>query len=151
MSFVHLHNHTHYSLLDSTVRIPSLVSRVKELGMDAVAMTDHSNLFGAIEFYKQAKQEGIKPIIGCEVSHASFDPEKNSDRRFFSLVLLASTNQGYKNLLKVVSDAWMGRADETRGLPLISFECLSERRWDWGKGTLYHPGKPFSNVQFSSV
>jgi len=67
MDFTHLHIHTHYSLLDGMTKIPDLLNRVKELNMDAVAITDHGNMYGAVEFFKAAKQEGIKPIIGCEL------------------------------------------------------------------------------------
>lgn len=67
MSFTHLHLHTEYSLLDASGKIPAIVARVKELGMDACAITDHGNMFGAIDFYKECKKQGIKPILGCEV------------------------------------------------------------------------------------
>ncbi|MDD4358599.1 MAG: DNA polymerase III subunit alpha [Candidatus Pacebacteria bacterium] len=106
--FTHLHVHTHYSLLDGLTKIDELVNRVKELKMDAVAITDHGVLYGAIEFYKKAKAEGIKPIIGCEVYEAigkkeSKDPQKDKAR--YHLVLLAKNNTGYNNLVKIVTEA----------------------------------------------
>ena len=106
MSYTHLHVHTEYSLLDGAARITDLVSRAKELGMDSLAITDHGVMFGAIEFYKEAKKQGIKPIIGCEVytaarTMADKDPEK--DKHQGHLVLLAKNDQGYRNLLKIVS------------------------------------------------
>src|SRR3990167_2958088 len=93
MSFVHLHVHTQYSLLDGALRITPYLQSVARLNMSACAITDHDNLFGAIDFYSQAKEFGIKPIIGCEVSTPH------------SLVLLAMNQVGYKNLCRLVSDA----------------------------------------------
>ncbi len=107
--FVHLHVHTEYSLLDGANRIKDLVARVKELGMKAIAITDHGVMYGAIEFYKECKKQGIKPIIGCEVYIAPrtrFDKEPNIDERPGHLVLLAKDNEGYKNLTKLVSIAF---------------------------------------------
>ncbi|MDD6155338.1 MAG: DNA polymerase III subunit alpha [Eubacteriales bacterium] len=106
MAFTHLHLHTDYSLLDGACRISDVVSRAKELGMDSLAITDHGNMFGAIDFYKECKKQGIHPIIGCEVYLAARgmedkDPEK--DRRRSHLILLAKTNKGYHNLVKIVS------------------------------------------------
>lgn len=104
VNFVHLHNHTQYSLLDGLTKVPQLISRVKELGMNAVAMTDHGTLSGAVEFYKEAKAGGVKPIIGIEAyvaprRHKDKDPTK--DRSAFHLTLLAMNNQGYANLMKL--------------------------------------------------
>lgn len=102
--FVHLHNHTQYSLLDGLTKIPDLINRVKELGMDAVAMTDHGSLSGAIEFYKTAKDSGIKPIIGMEayVAPRKFtDKEAAHDKQYFHLIILAMNNKGYKNLMRL--------------------------------------------------
>ena len=107
MGFTHLHSHTEFSLLDSSNKVKEYVKRVKELGMDAAAITDHGVMYGAIDFYKAAKAEGIKPIIGCEVYVAPgsrFEREKSvSDDRYFHLVLLAENNTGYSNLCKLVS------------------------------------------------
>ncbi|AZR74615.1 DNA polymerase III subunit alpha [Anoxybacter fermentans] len=106
--FVHLHLHSEYSLLDGAVRIDKLIERVKEYGMPAVAVTDHGVMYGAIKFYRQAKAAGIKPILGCEVYVAPrtrFDKEARVDEHSFHLTLLAENNEGYKNLLKLVSKA----------------------------------------------
>ncbi|EOS21937.1 DNA polymerase III, alpha subunit [Lachnospiraceae bacterium 3-1] len=107
MSFVHLHVHTEYSLLDGSNKINEYVTRVKELGMNAAAITDHGAMYGVIDFYRAAKKEGIKPILGCEVYVAPgsrFDREKvEGEERYFHLVLLAENNQGYANLMKIVS------------------------------------------------
>ncbi len=106
MSFVHLHVHTEYSLLDGNCRIKELISAAKVLGQSAIAITDHGVMYGAVEFYKCAKQEGIKPIIGCEVYVAPrrrFDKEKFYDSEYNHLVLLCKNETGYKNLIKLVS------------------------------------------------
>lgn len=108
--FVHLHVHTEYSLLDGANRIKDLVARVKELGMNAVAITDHGVMYGAIEFYKECKKQGIKPIIGCEVYVAPrtrFEKESGTDDKLGHLILLAKNNEGYKNLVKIVSKAFV--------------------------------------------
>ncbi len=105
-SFVHLHNHTEYSLLDGAGRIKKMVTRAKELGMPAVAITDHGVMYGVIDFYKEAVKQGIKPIIGCEVYQAQrtrFDREPRRDEAPFHLVLLAETQEGYENLSRLVS------------------------------------------------
>ncbi|NLY18218.1 MAG: DNA polymerase III subunit alpha, partial [Clostridiaceae bacterium] len=104
--FVHLHVHTEYSLLDGAVRIPSLVKKVKELGMDSVAITDHGAMHGVVDFYKECLKQGVKPILGCEVYTASrtrFDKDARLDAEQGHLILLAKNNQGYKNLMKLVS------------------------------------------------
>ena len=106
MDFVHLHVHTEYSLLDGANRIKDLVKKVKDLGMKAVAITDHGVMYGAIDFYKECKKNGIKPIIGCEVyvaPRSRFDKETNLDTQYSHLILLAKNNEGYKNLIKLVS------------------------------------------------
>ena len=108
-SFVHLHLHTEYSLLDGAVRIPDLMAKAKGLGMPAVAMTDHGNLFGAIEFYQEARKKGIKPIIGCEAYLAPAGMTDKKDiagrKRNSHLTLLASSNEGYANLVKLNTTA----------------------------------------------
>src|SRR3989344_4266939 len=108
MKFTHLHTHSHYSLLDGLSKIDDLISRVKELGMDSVALTDHGNLYGAIEFYKKAKAAEIKPIIGCELyvsKRSHLDKTPNVDDERYHLVVLAKNQAGYKNLVKLVSKA----------------------------------------------
>lgn len=104
---MHLHNHTAYSLLDGATKIDTLVKRAKELGMPAVAITDHGVMYGAVDFYKACKKEGIKPIIGCEVyvaPHSRFDKRPNIDDSPYHLVLLVKNEVGYHNLVKLVSD-----------------------------------------------
>ena len=111
MEFTHLHVHTEYSLLDGSSKIKEIVSRAKELGMDSLAITDHGVMYGVIEFYKAAKKEGIKPIIGCEVYVAPgsrFDKEiSHGDDRYYHLVLLAENDEGYNNLMKIVSKGFV--------------------------------------------
>ncbi len=109
MSFTHLHVHTVYSLLDGASKIPELVKRAKDLGQTSLAITDHGNMYGAIEFYKTCISEGIKPIIGCEVyvsPRRRYDRESQFDRENRHLVLLCENETGYKNLLKLNSYAW---------------------------------------------
>ncbi len=108
MKFVHLHTHTHYSLLDGLTRVDELVERTKELGMAAAAITDHGAMYGVVEFYQKAKKAGIKPIIGCEVyiTENMHDKRPNvNGKNFYHLVLLAENNTGYKNLMKLVTAA----------------------------------------------
>jgi DNA polymerase-3 subunit alpha len=108
MSFVHLHNHTHYSLLDGLTKIDEMVKFAKEQGSPAIAITDHGTMYGVIEFYQQCKKQGIKPIIGVETYLAlrgRKSKESNEDRANRHLLLLAKNNQGYKNLIKLVSAA----------------------------------------------
>ncbi len=107
MNFVHLHVHTEYSLLDGSNKIKEYVARVKELGMNSAAITDHGVMYGVIDFYREARAQGIKPILGCEVYVAPdsrFDKEAGGgDDRYYHLVLLAENNEGYQNLMKIVS------------------------------------------------
>lgn len=107
MNFTHLHVHTEYSLLDGSNKIKEYVERVKELGMDSAAITDHGVMFGVIDFYRAANAAGIKPILGCEVyvaPNSRFDREiAGGDDRYYHLVLLAENNTGYSNLMKIVS------------------------------------------------
>lgn len=111
MEFTHLHVHTEYSLLDGSNKIKEYVARVKELGMDSAAITDHGVMYGVIDFYRAAREAGINPILGCEVYVAPgsrFDREVGSgDDRYYHLVLLAENNQGYSNLMKIVSKAFV--------------------------------------------
>ena len=107
MAFAHLHVHTEYSLLDGSNKIKEYVARVKELGMDSAAITDHGVMYGVIDFYRAARAEGIKPILGCEVyvaPNSRFDKETTGgEDRYYHLVLLAENNTGYANLMKIVS------------------------------------------------
>ena len=106
MAFTHLHVHTEYSLLDGSCKIGELVGRAKELGMDALAITDHGVMYGVIDFYRAAREAGVKPIIGCEIYVAPgsrFDREPVKDERYYHLILLAENNTGYANLVKIVS------------------------------------------------
>ena len=110
MAFTHLHVHTEYSLLDGAARIKDLVSHAKELGMDSLAITDHGAMFGVIDFYKECKKQGIKPIIGCEVYTAArrmTDKQPDKDKHQGHLILLAKDDKGYKNLIKIVSAGYI--------------------------------------------
>ena len=109
MAFIHLHNHTQYSLLDGACRTDKMIAKAKEFGMPAVAMTDHGNMFGVIDFYNKAKREGIKPIVGIEayiINHEFDDVDAKKDIRHH-LVLLAQNLQGYKNLIKLSSKSYL--------------------------------------------
>jgi len=125
-SFVHLHVHTEYSLLDGASRIGSLVKRAKELNMPAIAITDHGTMYGIVDFYKQAKKQGIKPIIGCEVYVA---PRSRRERNmvegeaYYHLVLLAETDEGYRNLIELVS---RGNTEGFYYKPRVDKELLSQ-------------------------
>ncbi len=126
MSFAHLHVHTEYSLLDGSNKIKEYVARVKELGMDSAAITDHGVMYGVIEFYRAAKKAGIKPILGCEVyvapgSRFEKTPGANTDDRYYHLVLLAENQKGYENLTKIVSK---GFVDGYYYKPRVDMELL---------------------------
>lgn len=124
--FVHLHIHSEFSLLDGANRIKDLPVRAKELGMKAMAITDHGVMYGAIDFYKACQKEGIKPIIGCEVyvaPRSRFDKEPNVDNHYNHLILLAKNSQGYQNLSKLVS---LGFVDGYYYKPRIDLEILEE-------------------------
>ena len=127
MAFTHLHVHTEYSLLDGSSKIKELVDRAKELGMDSMAITDHGVMYGVIDFYRAARAVGIKPIIGCEVYVAPgsrFDREASSgEDRYYHLILLAENNQGYQNLMKVVSK---GFVDGFYYKPRVDLEILRQ-------------------------
>ncbi|SHM27137.1 DNA polymerase-3 subunit alpha [Anaerosporobacter mobilis DSM 15930] len=126
MNFTHLHVHTEYSLLDGSNKITELIARVKELGMTSVAITDHGVMYGVIDFYRAAKAQGIKPILGCEVyvtSGSRFDKENNNNVRYNHLVLLAENDTGFHNLMKIVSRGF------TEGFyykPRVDYEILEQ-------------------------
>ena len=111
MAFTHLHVHTEYSLLDGSSKIRELTARAKELGMDSMAITDHGVMYGVIDFYRAAREVGIKPVLGCEVYVAPgsrFDRENGAgEDRYYHLILLAENNTGYKNLMKIVSKGFV--------------------------------------------
>ena len=126
MQFCHLHTHTEYSLLDGEASIKKLVARVKELGMDSCAITDHGSMYGVVDFYREAKSQGIHPVIGCEVYMAPrsrFDKVHDIDNKTSHLILLAENQKGYKNLIKLVS---AGYIDGFYYKPRIDFEMLKE-------------------------
>ncbi len=127
MAFVHLHTHTEYSLLDGSNKIKNYVNRVKELGMNAAAITDHGVMYGVVDFYKAAKDAGINPIIGCEIyvaPNSRFDREiSHGDDKYYHLVLLAENNKGYENLMKIVS---IGFTDGYYYRPRVDFETLEK-------------------------
>src|SRR5690606_20259579 len=108
--FTHLHTHSHFSLLQATPKIPELIKLAKDSGMSSLALTDAGNLYGAIEFYKTAKANDIKPIIGADLYVAArtrHDREAEEDRRSFRLVLLAINEDGYKNLMRLISESFL--------------------------------------------
>ena len=120
MSFTHLHVHTEYSLLDGSSKIKELARRVKELGMDSIAITDHGVMYGVIDFYKACKAEGIKPIIGCEV-YVTGGSRHEKENGYYHLVLLAENDTGYHNLMKIVTRGF------TEGFyykPRVDYEVL---------------------------
>lgn len=126
MQFCHLHTHTEYSLLDGEASIKKLVARVKELGMDSCAITDHGSMYGVVDFYREAKSQGIHPVIGCEVYMAPrsrFEKVHDIDNKTSHLILLAENQRGYKNLIKLVS---AGYIDGFYYKPRIDFEMLKE-------------------------
>ena len=127
MAFAHLHVHTEYSLLDGSNKIKEYVKRVKELGMDSAAITDHGVMYGVIDFYKECKEQGIKPVIGCEIyvaPNSRFDKElTGGEDRYYHLVLLAENNKGYDNLMKIVS---RGFTEGYYYKPRVDMELLRE-------------------------
>ena len=131
MSFTHLHVHTEYSLLDGSNKIKEYVARVKELGMNSAAITDHGVMFGCIDFYKEARAQGIKPILGCEVYVAPgsrFDRETSrGEDRYYHLVLLAENNTGYSNLMKIVSAGFIGTSTRWEKRPHCGMRRFSEK------------------------
>ena len=127
MAFTHLHVHTEYSLLDGSNKIKEYVKRVKELGMDSAAITDHGVMYGVIDFYKACRAEGIKPILGCEIyvaPNSRFDKElTGGEDRYYHLVLLAENNTGYDNLMKIVS---RGFTEGYYYKPRVDMEILNQ-------------------------
>lgn len=127
MAFTHLHVHTEYSLLDGSCKIKELIGRAKELNMDSLAITDHGVMYGVIDFYRAAKEAGIKPVIGCEIYVAPgsrFDKEKDAgEDRYYHLVLLAENDKGYHNLMKIVSK---GFVEGFYYKPRVDYEVLRE-------------------------
>lgn len=126
--FVHLHNHTQYSLLDGANKVSDLLDMARQMKMPAMAITDHGNMFGAIDFYQTAKKVGVKPIIGCEVyvaEHSRFDRSPvRGQNRTYHLVLLCKNHQGYKNLMEMVSAGYL---EGFYRKPRIDFELLSKK------------------------
>lgn len=127
MAFTHLHVHTEYSLLDGSGKISEMLPRAKELGMDSLAITDHGVMYGVIDFYKKAKEVGIKPILGCEIYVAPgsrFDREQTKgDDRYYHMVLLAENNLGYRNLMKIVT---RGFTEGYYYKPRVDYEILEQ-------------------------
>ena len=125
MAFTHLHVHTEYSLLDASSKIKELVARAKELGMDSLAITDHGVMYGVIDFYRAAREAGIKPVLGCEIYVAPgsrFDREIGAgEDKYYHLILLAENNEGYQNLMKIVST---GFVEGFYYKPRVDFETL---------------------------
>ncbi|MBI3442452.1 MAG: DNA polymerase III subunit alpha [Candidatus Sungbacteria bacterium] len=126
IKFTHLHVHSHYSLLDGLSKIDELVGRAKELGMDSLALTDHGNMYGAIEFYQKCKKAGIKPIIGCEMYIAAGnmrDKNPGVDDKRYHLTVLAKNEQGYKNLMKLVTKS---NLEGFYYKPRVDKDCLAQ-------------------------
>ena len=124
--FIHLHTHSHYSFLQALPKIQDLVEKAKKEGMDALALTDTGNMHGAIEFYKEATKAGIKPILGVDIylaPRSRFDKDQNLDAKRSRIVLLAENNEGYKNLLALVTKSWTEGFFER---PRIDKELLKE-------------------------
>ncbi len=125
--FTHLHLHTEYSLLDGSGKISKIIERAKELGMESIAITDHGVMYGCVDFYKEAKAQGIKPILGCEIYVAAKSLYKkdanDKDNETYHLVLLVKNNQGYENLMKIVSKASI---DGFYYKPRVDHELLRE-------------------------
>ena len=126
--FVHVHVHTEYSLLDGAIRIDQMLKKSRSLGMDAVAITDHGNMFGAVQFYDQAVKAGIKPIIGCEIYVAPGDrrdrsPSRDGSPNAYHLVLLVMNEEGYKNLSQLVT---LGHLEGFYYHPRVDMELLKK-------------------------
>lgn len=128
MGFVHLHNHSEYSLLDGACRVTDMAKQAKKLGQNAIAITDHGTMYGAVAFYDACKKEGVKPIIGCEVyvaPHSRFDKTKGTDGEYYHMVLLCKNETGYKNLIKLVS---LGFTEGFYSKPRIDTQLLLEHK-----------------------
>jgi DNA polymerase-3 subunit alpha len=126
MKFTHLHTHSHYSLLQALPKLPELIEAAKKEGMEALALTDNGNMYGAIEFYKECQKQGIKPIIGVDAYLASrtrFDKQAGVDKDRFRLILLCKNETGYKNLLKLVTASYL---EGFYYKPRIDFELLEK-------------------------
>lgn len=126
MSFAHLHVHTEFSLLDGACRIGNMMEHVKELGQDAIAITDHGVMYGVIDFYRAAKAAGIKPVIGCEVYVARrtrFDKDHTQDSNPYHLILLCKNEEGYRNLIHMVS---LSFAEGFYNKPRIDWQLLEQ-------------------------
>ena len=127
LAFTHLHVHTEFSLLDGSSKVKEVIARAKELGMDSLAITDHGVMYGVIDFYKAAKEAGIRPILGCEVyvtPGSRFDRENvKGEERYYHLILLAENNTGYANLMKIVS---RGFTDGFYYRPRVDYATLEE-------------------------
>lgn len=177
MSFVHLHTHSEYSMLDGAARVKDLVRRAKELNMPAMSITDHGYMYGAIDFYQTATKEGVKPIVGCEVY---FTPDSRFDKgtkpTLYHLLLLARNNEGYRNLMSLVSEAAVGgfyyrpRVDKellgrySKGL-IATSACLSgavskafemgspeeARRWAEYYAGVFDPGSFYLEIQNQGI
>ena len=128
-NFTHLHLHTEYSLLDGFTKIDKLMGKLKELGMNSCAITDHGNMYGVIEFYNKCVENDIKPIIGCEIYLAENDHKIKTpqNKRYYHLILLAKNNNGYKNLVKIVSKAYI---EGYYYKPRVDFETLKKYKDD---------------------
>ncbi|MFW5966272.1 MAG: PHP domain-containing protein, partial [Persicimonas sp.] len=126
--FVHLHLHTHYSLLDGAIKLPDLMERVTELGMDAVAMTDHGNMYGAVNFQKAANAADVKPIIGSEMYLTPENFREATDPKSYHVTLLAKDLTGYQNLSYLNSMAWLEGYHERTETPRIDRDLLAEHR-----------------------
>ena len=122
-NFTHLHVHTEYSLLDGASKISELVAYAKELGMEALAITDHGAMYGAVEFYQECKKQGIKPILGCEVYLTKGSHFEKNNRGMFHLILLAENITGYHNLMKLVS---IGQVEGFYYKPRIDKDALRD-------------------------
>lgn len=140
--FTHLHVHSHYSLLDGLAKIDDLIKRAKELNMDAISLTDHGAMYGALEFYKKAKKAGIKPIVGCEIylaSESRFQKRPNIDDKRFHLTVLAENKEGYLNLIKLVTKAHL---EGFYYKPRVDKEILRE----FSKGLIVLSGCPQGEI-----
>ncbi len=140
-AFVHLHTHSEYSFVDGSIRIPALVETAKKMGHSHIALTDHCNMHGAVEFFFKAKEAGLTPIIGCEIYVWALSPQ--TEKKVHQLVLLAQNTQGYKNLLKIVSSAYLG--ENFSKVPVVPWQSLA----DHGKDLIALSS--FNNGEFATL